>query len=692
MSNIYCEGRKKIVKIVRQRDFKDCGVCALASIIQHYGGYVSLERIRLDVKASNDGTSALNLIEASKKYGFDSVGIKVKSLDDKKIKLPAIAHINLKNGFQHYVVIYKITKNKVILMDPAKGKVVMNKNEFYQQWSKILLIMYPRIKIISFKKENSLLSIFLKVLLEEKKLLIYIILMSIFMMIFTIAGSYYFQVMIDGITANYYEKYLRIFVLIFAIIVILKLIFTYLRNYLENHLNKNIDCLLNASFLEHTFNLPLDVIVSRTSGEIVTRVNELSNIKSLFTEIFVSFILDFLLMFASVPLLMSISKNLFLALFLCLILYLIIGLISSKLIFKKAYHNIELEANFNNTLLENINMINSIKNLNLTDSCLKSIEKSLCNFLYDNFLLSNFLNKERTLKNWISELGFFVINTWGFYLIFHNELEITALVTFNTLLGFFLDPIKNSIDSIPKYNFLKATYEKINDFLSNNKEIKGKATLLKDNSICLKNVTYSYDNINNIFTNFNLDIQGGEFVAIKGPSGSGKSTICQMLDKYITDYKGDILIGSINIKDLSLATIRKNILYVNQNENILTDTIRNNIILDRKVSEKQFFQICKLCAIDEIVKKKPLRYNTIIGKDIGNISGGEMQRIILARALLNNFQILILDEALSEVDYFLEEKIMKNIREKFKNKTIIYITHKNHDNIFDKIVYVGDTK
>ena len=165
-----------------------------------------------------------------------------------------------------------------------------------------------------------------------------------------------------------------------------------------------------------------------------------------------------------------------------------------------------------------------------------------------------------------------------------------------------------------------------------------------------------------------------------------------MLDKYITDYKGDILIGSINIKDLSLATIRKNILYVNQNENILTDTIRNNIILDRNVSEKQFFQICKLCAIDEIVKKKPLRYNTIIGKDIGNISGGEMQRIILARALLNNFQILILDEALSEVDYFLEEKIMKNIREKFKNKTIIYITHKNHDNIFDKIVYVGDTK
>lgn len=677
------------MKIVRQRDFKDCGVCALSSIIQHYGGYVSLERIRLDVKASSDGTNAFSLIEASKKYGFDSVGLKVKSLDDKKVKLPAIAHMNLKNGFQHFVVVYKFTKNKVVLMDPAKGRIVMSRDEFNREWSKTILIMYPRMKIISFNKENSLLSMFLKVLLSEKRLLFYIIVASIFMMIFTIASSYYFQVMIDGITSNYYVAYLRLFAVIFGVIVLLKLLFMYFRNYLENHLNKNIDCVLNASFLEHTFNLPLEIILSRTSGEIITRVNELGNIKSLFTEIFISCILDFLLMFASVPLLISISKDLFLALFLCLILYLFIGLISSKIVFKKAYHNIELEANFNNDLLENINMINSIKNLNVTSSRLKKIEESLSKFLYDTFLLSSFLNKEKTLKNWISEIGFFAINTWGFYLIFQGRLEITALVTFNTLLGFFLDPIKNCIDSIPKYNYLRATYAKINDFLSNEQEKMGKAIYLKDNSIKMENITYSYNDINNILNNFNLQIKGGEFVVFKGQSGCGKSTLCKMLDKYITNYKGDILIGSINIKDLSIATIRKNILYVNQNENIITDTIRNNILLDRNIPEKIFFKICKLCAVDEIVKRKPLRYNTIIGNEIGNISGGELQRIILARALLNNFQILILDEALSEVDYKMEEKIMINIRNYFKDKTIICITHKNHDKLFDRVINVG---
>src|SRR5690625_3119544 len=105
------------MKIVRQRDIKDCGVCSLASIIEYYGGYISLEKLRLDTKTTNEGTTALNIIEASKKYGFDAIGIKVSNLKDPKIFLPAIAHMVQKNGVNHYVVIYKITDKKVILMD-----------------------------------------------------------------------------------------------------------------------------------------------------------------------------------------------------------------------------------------------------------------------------------------------------------------------------------------------------------------------------------------------------------------------------------------------------------------------------------------------------------------------------------------------------------------------------------------------
>ena len=677
------------MKIVRQRDIKDCGICSLASIISYYKGYVSLEKLRLDTKTSNEGTTALNIIEASKKYGFDAMGVKVSNLSDSQIFLPAIAHISEKNGFNHYVVIYKITDKKVILMDPAKGKVVKTKDEFYENWSHVLLLFRPKRKIAVFQKENSLFNIFFKILLHEKKLFLTIILVSIFLILFTIANSYYFQVMINAINQNYYVTYLKLFGVLFGIFVILKLIFQYIRSYLENYLNKNIDCLLNSNFIEHIFNLPLEVITSRTSGEIITRVNELNNIKNLFSEIFITCFLDLLLMLTAVPLLYSISNKLSLILFLCLFLYLLVGLITSKIIYKKAYANIELDAEFNNHLLENINMINSIKNLNVTDKHLKRIENSLSQLLFDNFKLGKFINNEKFIKNTINEIGFFIVNTWGFYLIFQGTLEVASLITFNTILSLFLDPIKNCIDSLPKYNFVKASFSKINDFLSLNKEVLGDKTELNNNGIIIKKLTYSYDNLVTIFKNFNLKINPGEFISIKGKSGSGKSTLCQIIDKYITNYSGKVYIGNKNIKDLSINTIRSNITYVNQNENLITGSIKDNIKLDRDISDTKFYEVCKICLIDEIVDKKIFRYETGINNESTNISGGEKQRIILARALLNDYQILILDEALSEVDYNTEKQIIKNIKRKYKEKTIIYITHKNHDHLFDRIITFG---
>ena len=677
------------MKIIRQRDFKDCGVCSLASIIEYYGGYVSLEKLRLDTKATNEGTTALNIIEASKKYGFDAMGIKVANLTSDKVSLPAIAHMQGKNGLNHYVVIYKITNDKVILMDPAKGKVVKSKDDFYEEWSHVLLVFHPQRKITVFQKENTLIGIFLKIIGQERKLFILIIISSIFLIVFTIIGSYYFQVMIDAINLNYSLIYLKIFVVVFGLLVILKLVFGYLRRYFENYLNKNIDCLLNSNFLNHIFNLPLEVITSRTSGEIITRVSELANIKNLFTEIFITCLLDFALMLTSLPLLYSISNKLFLALFLSLLLYLVVGIITSKIIYQKAYQNIELEAEFNNILLENVQMLSSIKNLNVTDNRLSKLETSLSALLYDNFKLGKFWANENFGKNAIYELGFFIINTWGFYLIFKGKLEITALVTFNTLLGLFLDPIKNCIDSLPKYNFVKATFSKINDFLSLNKETLGQKEKLSNNKIIIKNLSFSYDSLKSTFNHFNLFIKPGEFVSLKGRSGSGNSTLCKILDKYITNYKGEIIIGNRNIKDLSIATIRENITYVGQNEALISGSIKENILLDREIDSKRFTQICNICGIEQIVFKKALRYETSINNDSTNISGGEAQRIILARAILNDFEILILDEALSEVDYQTERKIIKNLKHYFPSKTIIYITHKNHDQLFDRVIELG---
>lgn len=673
------------MKIVRQQDEKDCGVCSLLSIIRYYKGNVPLEQLRLDARTNNEGTTALNLVLASQKYGFDAVGMKVENLNDIK-RLPAIAHLNLKKGYSHYVVIEKVTKDKIILMDPAKGKVVKFLWEFQKEWSGVVLIFYPKQKIMVLKNDVTLFTIFKKVFISEKNLIKIIVLVSFLLTIFTIALGYYFQ-MFNSLYLNKYPiNYLKVLVLVFAIFTCFKLFLTYYRSYLENHLNKNIDCLITSDFLKHLFNLPLNVITSRKSGEILSRVNELTSIKGLITEIFITYTLDFLIVVITTFLLIRISSKLFLILFLTTIFYLFVGIITKKSIFEKAYQNISIESEFNNIVLENIKMINSIKNLDAVDGTLNKIERKLTHYLYDTYKVNTILNKINIFKVSCYEIGFFLINTFGFYFVYKGIINMIDLITFNALLNLYFEPLKNIVDSIPKYSFMKASITKINDFLGVRAEILGEKTSTDGYDISINNLNYSYNKYQNVLKSVNLNIKEGEFVLLQGASGSGKSTLCSILNKYITDYTGDILFGKMNYKDLSIKTIRENIVYVGQNENIFTGSIKENITFGNKVSDLNFDKICKICKVDDVANKKTFSYESLIGSDEGNISGGEKQRIILARAVLKDFNVLILDEALSEVDIKLELEILKSIRENYKDKTIIYISHKKYPNIFDKVI------
>lgn len=673
------------MKIVRQQDEKDCGVCSLLSIIRYYKGNVPLEQLRLDARTNNEGTTALNLVLASQKYGFDAVGMKVENLNDIK-RLPAIAHLNLKKGYSHYVVIEKVTKDKIILMDPAKGKVVKFLWEFQKEWSGVVLIFYPKQKIMVLKNDVTLFTIFKKVFISEKNLIKIIVLVSFLLTIFTIALGYYFQ-MFNSLYLNKYPiNYLKVLVLVFAIFTCFKLFLTYYRSYLENHLNKNIDCLITSDFLKHLFNLPLNVITSRKSGEILSRVNELTSIKGLITEIFITYTLDFLIVVITTFLLIRISSKLFLILFLTTIFYLFVGIITKKSIFEKAYQNISIESEFNNTVLENIKMINSIKNLDAVDGTLNKIERKLTHYLYDTYKVNTILNKINIFKVSCYEIGFFLINTFGFYFVYKGIINMIDLITFNALLNLYFEPLKNIVDSIPKYSFMKASITKINDFLGVHAEILGEKTSTDGYDISINNLNYSYNKYQNVLKSVNLNIKEGEFVLLQGASGSGKSTLCSILNKYITDYSGDILFGTMNYKDLSIKTIRDNIVYVGQNENIFTGSIKENITFGHEVSDLEFKKVCNICKVDDIAYKKTFRYESLIGSDEGNISGGEKQRIILARAVLKDFNVLILDEALSEVDIKLELEILKSIRENYKDKTIIYISHKKYSNIFDKVI------
>ena len=672
---------------IRQSSLKDCGVCCMAWIIEYFNGYIPLEKLREETYTDTTGTSAYHIVNAFKKFGFDAKGIFEKDITSNKVYYPLIAHLHLQNGLEHFVVVKSIHNKTIYLMDPGSGYVKMSMEKFNSLFTGNIILVYPRSKIIKMDKGISISELFYKIVSKEKFLIIKILLSSIIWTILLIISSYYLK-----IGSNLLDKdtnLLKYFILGFGIMMLLKVLFQYIRNYYINHLSNLVDVYLYPEFLRHLFYLPLKSIKNRTTGEITTRIDELGSIKNLFSDIFVSCFLDSIMVLISIFVLYIINNKLFMCLILFMIIYIILGIIISKIIYKKVLKNINYQTDFNSVTQDTIRMLESIKNLNIIDNTLEYIESFLSKLLLNNYKFNEFFNKTNLLKDLILESSIFIINTYGFFLIKNNSLTLIDLFTFNIIISYFIDPVKNIINILPKYNYVKATFNKIQEFINIPEEKYNETNTILNGDIEFKNISYSYNNYDYIIKDCSFKITNGSHVLLNGESGCGKSTICKLIYKNNTSNKGDIIIDNQNIKDLDNFIIRNNILYVSQNEELFTGTIKENIVAFRDISEAEFNKVCKLCYVDKLIENKGMRYDSLI--ELGNsLSGGEVQRIILARGLLKKANIIILDEALSEVDSNLEDKIIKNIRKYYQDKTIIYISHKNQTNNFEKIINVGD--
>ena len=260
-------------------------------------------------------------------------------------------------------------------------------------------------------------------------------------------------------------------------------------------------------------------------------------------------------------------------------------------------------------------------------------------------------------------------------LIHKNIITLGNFLLFNSLIYYFTEPLKSILELEPNINYLKNIYRRINDLLLVSTEESIKTDKIISGNIIFKNLSYMI-NDKELFNNVSFKIKYGSKFLIHGNSGNGKSTIIKILLKYLNDYKGNIYIDNKNIKDIDSNIISNSMTYVSQNNFILNDTLKNNIIYGRKVNDEEYERVIHICNLDTLRNSNKLRNNMIIEEDGFNISGGERQKIILARSILKDSEFIILDEALSEVGIEEEKEIIKKLFKYFKEKTIIYISHK----------------
>ena len=668
--------KKKL--IVKQDGYKECGISCLLSIIRYFGGNISINKLAELTHTNKKGTTFYNLKVAASKFGIESEAFKIydKTIDNlKKIILPSICQI-IDDNYEHFIVLYHVDNNYVIVMDPARGKRKIAISIFLEMWTGYV-ISFIRTKSIPYIEDKKFLNnIIISFFIKNKGIVLNIVFFSI---LFTITSSFY--AMYGGMVIDYFlatsKNGLFIITVVFLIILIIKSILFYVRNKLLIYLNQRLDCTIFLSSFQKILLLPYSYYKSRTTGEVLTRINDLEYVKNMLSKIVLTLVLDLFVSFICAIILLRINVLMFILLLVTILIYIFIFLLFGPIIKKYTDINQENTAKINSLLIEIINGYGTIKNLNLESVMNEKMSSLYVKSLRAFSIYDNINNWELFFKDFITYIGLLFIEFVGFNYVFDNILTTGQIVIFISLVTYFITPIRDIIDLNKEYfyaiNSLKRAnnlmdIESVNLDMKTNFDIKG--------NIKINNLTYSYDDYTKILKDITLDINMGEKVLILGDSGSGKSTIIKLLAKYYGVNRDSIYLDDVDINDISVSNLRDNLTIILQDEVLFTDTIKNNIVIGRRIDDSEFSDVCKLLYIDQVVKDKYLGYNTKLEENGCNLSGGQRQRIILARALLKKGNIILIDEGLNAIDINLERKILKNIFDRYRNKTIIIVSHR----------------
>ena len=675
--------------IVLQDGIKECGAACLQSIVRHYGGNISLERLLELTKTNKEGTNFYNISEAANEIGLISKGYKIEEIDKLlEIEKPFISQI-VTNNYTHFVVVYKIKNNNITIMDPAKGMIKLNLEDFKNLWTSYILILEPYKKLPVYNENNYIISILKGIITNNKKIIINLFSLTIVVTLFTCIYSYYFKIIIDKVITT--DKLnLLIVTIVFLLIFFIKIFVEFLRNNLLLYLNQKLDLSIITTTTDKIISLPYSYYKNKTTGEMISRINDLFYIKNVISKIIVTIFLDIILSIVTMIILFNINKTMTMYLIIIIILYLVIFFIFKSSV--KNMTNIIQEDNsqINSILVESISSYETIKGLNLENSFQNKINKLYLNSINNNLNFTKLSNVQELFKDLFEGVILLFTIYLGSTYIMDKSLTIGSLITFNSLLYYFISPIRNSLEFYKEFFYVKNSIQRINNILNYKYEKLDKLTNLSvDGDILIKNLEFSYNNQNKIIDNISLKIKNKDKVLILGSSGSGKSTLLKILYKYYEINRDKIYLNDYDINDFSLKDIRSNITYISQNELLYNDTIRNNIILDRNISEEEFTNVCKIVYVNEIVKDNILSYDYRLEENGTNLSGGQRQRIILARSLLKKSKIILIDEGLNEIDINLERKILKNIFTYYKEKTIIIISHRlDNMDLYNRVINI----
>ena len=679
---------------IKQHDITDCGAACLATICKQNGYKIGITRIREVAGTDKQGTNVYGIIKAAEELGFSAKGVKGnKEAFFSDFPLPCIAHVIVDGNLLHYVVIHKITKKQIIIADPGVGIVKLTPEEFFgevhkegkapkYQWSGVLILLVKSDSFQTGDETKGLFQRFIHLLLPQKKLIVHIFAASLIYTLLGILAAFYFKVLVDDILPDSLMKTLTTLSIGIIVLNIFKVILNAFRTHLLLYLSQKLDIALLLGYYRHVFDLPIFFFGSRKVGEIVSRFNDASKVRDAISGATLTIMIDTLMAVGGAIILYLQNAQMFGITVIMVLLYLIIVLTFNKWYEQLNRKQMEDNAQLTSYLVESLNGIQTVKAYNAERKVNRETEIKFVKLLKSIFDLSWVSNLQSSLKTFVELVGGVVILWVGSVCVIKGQITIGQLITFNSLLVYFLDPVKNLINLQPQMQTAIVAADRLGEILDLEAE-KGEnerkklcpETLAGD--IVFKNINFRYGTRQLVLENINFTIKKGQKVAFVGESGSGKTTLSKLLLHLYRAESGNILINGNNIEDIQIERLRDKIAYISQETFLFSGSILDNLSLGLDYATMDdIIEAAKSAQAHDFINELPLRYETRLEENGANLSGGQRQRLSIARAMLKKPDILILDEATSNLDAITERQLDKTINEYSESMTTIFIAHR----------------
>lgn len=675
---------EKVIKrfpLIEQAEEMDCGAACLAMICKHYGIPLTLGKLREMANVTAEGATLESLSRVGESLGFNTRGVQCTLDSLMGFEMPFIAHWE---GY-HYIIVYGISKHHVWVADPGPGFRKLSIEEFERGWSGTCLLFNPGSDMLQVEAATSPWRRFISYLKPFKQILLYLFLATFIIQLLGIVPPIIIQNILDRVIVHQNVPLLNLLIVGLVITNIFTQLTSVLRSFLTAYMVRNMDFTMMSHFFKHAMSLPMSFFTKRKTGDIFARFQENQTIRAFLTGATVTTVLNLLMVFIYFTILFLYNVKLTVLLIAFVIPIMILTVAVTPKLKDYARQTFAASTDAEAALMETLGGAETIKAMGIERTMRMNWEKKYAESLNVQYRSQRFSIFVGLASQLINSATTIVILWVGANQVLAQELTIGQLMAFNALMGSVLAPLMGLVSLWGQVHSAGVAMERLGDVLDMEPEQKpediGSRVMLPElrGDIEFDGVFFRYGGSESgyVLENVSFDIKAGEMIAIVGQSGSGKTTLAKMLVGFYPPSEGKITVDGFDLGLIDMEYYRSQLGYVMQTNLLFSGTIAENIAAgETNPDRRRIVEVAKMADAHDFINAMPLGYEQIVGERGMGLSGGQMQRVCIARALYHNPRLLIFDEATSALDTQSESNILANMREIMRGRTAVVIAHR----------------